>query len=1101
MRRWFDRRMLPVLCCWLWGTAALLCGANLVVNGDFAILDAAGFPARFYKSPIGDAVGARVAGPDGAETAVLAFELTGAISRIEQHLPLQANRRYRVGFKARTEAVDRVKVCLTTLRRDGGNSVQLQGTSEWQSYEFEASFPVQEREYLFFIYALAGSSGKVWFTDVEIEEILENQAPTPLLPIARLSAAPVIDGKLDDAVWQEAPEAAPFVKIGKTRFTEFAAEATTVKVGYDGQNLYAAFRCAQRCLEPLRNTIEQFKMTAQTHDGDLFADDCVMLLIQALTPHAPVYDLAVNGAGVISDARCPAPDYWAGRDLRYSSGARAATEIGDGFWTVEIAMPWRTLGLLPRPGMEFNLQLGRINIELNESSTYFPMAAGFHTPAYFGRARLIDTALGVEALAPGRMRNGDNQLQLTLTQPPTDLTAVIRSRGEAGGTLIDEQPLAHSGEAVVPYRLAGKVYNFVQFELRRGDAPLWIMPQYVIDSTVQARTLQTAGEPRSATLKLTQTGAGNYFFAAEAGLYDLSGAQAPLRLGVADRDVGLEFAAAPEYLLVNFSRFWPETGNEFHIVENSLQPLHVVLDAPYLPMADLSYAFELAVPAEFNLYGVAATKDSGYLFSVGEPEAVIIDQRPYRRYTVKTEQALPVKPLYGDQDLVTLLLEVPASGESFEQREAEIFYSANYGDGRIVEAPGTIKTVIYPPLSGKIPTRFQMEMWGGRMVNLSDHQLMIDFMLRSVRPAGFTRLQNLPVPGMEVFGVINPGRFWGRDAERHLAANPADRRINYQNQPVPDGEMNVLCTTFILEDAPFQEVIAAAIERVLGRMDVAYFDYESPALTGTFSCYCERCRTAFARAAGLAAVPTHEAIPELREQWIDFMTGRLAEITAMFRKIMNQRLGKQLSFYSGYLSARAPVYYTVDWHKIGPNADIVSCGYFAAAEVIAATVTAVGDTPLLAGVGALPWLLTSRDQNRQISLAELLKGTVAGAKGVLCYNLPCLNGISYRNFGRVAALWADYETTMYDGERHQRGVAVSGVPQEAWTLFEAPDGGEAVLIVYNDSENPAMVDCRFDAAVDARDYYRGAANVNVTGLQMTLAPFDAAVYIIDQTGK
>ena len=53
---------------------------------------------------------------------------------------------------------------------------------------------------------------------------------------------PKIDGRLDDAVWQQAPFASDFLQLDPVE-GEAASEKTTVQVAYDEEGLYVGIRC------------------------------------------------------------------------------------------------------------------------------------------------------------------------------------------------------------------------------------------------------------------------------------------------------------------------------------------------------------------------------------------------------------------------------------------------------------------------------------------------------------------------------------------------------------------------------------------------------------------------------------------------------------------------------------------------------------------------------------------------------------------------------------------------------------------------------------------------------------------------------------------
>src|SRR4051812_27403109 len=68
---------------------------------------------------------------------------------------------------------------------------------------------------------------------------------TPHLGAARADKAPVLDGRLDDAVWKTAEASEPFTQKvpegGKA-----ASERTIVRVVYDKDTLYVGIDCPQK---------------------------------------------------------------------------------------------------------------------------------------------------------------------------------------------------------------------------------------------------------------------------------------------------------------------------------------------------------------------------------------------------------------------------------------------------------------------------------------------------------------------------------------------------------------------------------------------------------------------------------------------------------------------------------------------------------------------------------------------------------------------------------------------------------------------------------------------------------------------------------------
>ncbi|MBT4819190.1 MAG: hypothetical protein HON70_26010, partial [Lentisphaerae bacterium] len=106
--------------------------------------------------------------------------------------------------------------------------------------------------------------------------------------VGRTVTPPVVDGSLADACWTRTLAITPFVL---QRQSAFAREQTTVRMTYDDTNLYVAFRCEQRCLNPVNNQLGAYKAEAREHDSDrIFKDDCVLVLLDTNSDGDSFYD-------------------------------------------------------------------------------------------------------------------------------------------------------------------------------------------------------------------------------------------------------------------------------------------------------------------------------------------------------------------------------------------------------------------------------------------------------------------------------------------------------------------------------------------------------------------------------------------------------------------------------------------------------------------------------------------------------------------------------------------------------------------------------------------------------------------------------------------
>ena len=184
----------------------------------------------------------------------------------------------------------------------------------------------------------------------------------PVAPSARVVQAvraavpPHINGRLDDPCWQDAPPVTGFLQIDSNRP---AAWQNTGYVRYDDANLYIAMKCLLPPGVPP-------KTKQRPHDGNVFSDDVVEIMIDPGRSQTDYYQLAVNASG----SRFDGVRQYGGAvcDSSWDGEWIAATHHEDGFWSVEVAVPFHLLGILPGVGSTWGINLcreGKTPVELS----------------------------------------------------------------------------------------------------------------------------------------------------------------------------------------------------------------------------------------------------------------------------------------------------------------------------------------------------------------------------------------------------------------------------------------------------------------------------------------------------------------------------------------------------------------------------------------------------------------------------------------------------------------------------------------------------------------------------------------------------------------
>ena len=222
--------------------------------------------------------------------------------------------------------------------------------------------------------------------------LAEDSWEIKVYPAPRAAGLITVDGVLNEPSWQEAPLVSGFTWYNKP---ELLQVQTSFRVLYDDHNLYFGVICD----EPLMSRVVP---VAASRDSSLvFNGEAIEVFVDPLHDHTTYYQFAVNSAGTVYDGR--------GTDLYWNSGVQVKTTLGDASWTVEMAIPWRDLGVVPQAGkvLGFNVDRDRNVANAREWSNWAQQNANFHDPERFAHLVLSPTpqqlaALGTEFRKGGR---------------------------------------------------------------------------------------------------------------------------------------------------------------------------------------------------------------------------------------------------------------------------------------------------------------------------------------------------------------------------------------------------------------------------------------------------------------------------------------------------------------------------------------------------------------------------------------------------------------------------------------------------------------------------------------------------------------------------
>lgn len=162
------------------------------------------------------------------------------------------------------------------------------------------------------------------------------------IALCERASAPHVDGLLDDFCWRSARQYSDLVQLGTGTPTEYE---TQFRATHDGARLYLAIRCYQDTRELLAWTRER--------DGRVWREDGVEVLLNLPEDTEPEqrFQVITNTKGNIFD-------YYNG-SADWDGPIEVGTAIALGFYTVEMAIPLKRIGMDPEQKRFIRMNLAR----------------------------------------------------------------------------------------------------------------------------------------------------------------------------------------------------------------------------------------------------------------------------------------------------------------------------------------------------------------------------------------------------------------------------------------------------------------------------------------------------------------------------------------------------------------------------------------------------------------------------------------------------------------------------------------------------------------------------------------------------------------------
>lgn len=184
----------------------------------------------------------------------------------------------------------------------------------------------------------------------------------PIIEPPRFETAPAglsIDGRADEAIWDEAVQIGPFVRTSPV--TEgMPAHPTTARVFYTRETLFISYDCR----------VPEGERHIALTQRDSLEGDYIGVSIDTFGDSQRAYQFRVSAAGSQVDQRFVAGQ---GTDRAWDTTFDSAVHHGEDGYTVELAIPFRDLRLPDEREIVFGVQFSRSLWNSDEEARWTPL--------------------------------------------------------------------------------------------------------------------------------------------------------------------------------------------------------------------------------------------------------------------------------------------------------------------------------------------------------------------------------------------------------------------------------------------------------------------------------------------------------------------------------------------------------------------------------------------------------------------------------------------------------------------------------------------------------------------------------------------------------
>jgi len=212
---------------------------------------------------------------------------------------------------------------------------------------------------------------------IESKKDIEAARKLPVVYIPKISGKncpiPTIDGKVDRAYLEEG------IATGDFRLLDgspYVGESTILYLTRDNENLYMLFMCQESKMDSIKTKVSK-------HDASVYTDDSIEIFIQPNQNKNAYFHVVVSAAGVTYDSKHEGRK----RDISWNPDWKITVARKKLFWSVEIAIPFSSIGGVPKPGQVWRMNFGRNEIPHRETSSWSAAFGSFHNTKRFGKIK------------------------------------------------------------------------------------------------------------------------------------------------------------------------------------------------------------------------------------------------------------------------------------------------------------------------------------------------------------------------------------------------------------------------------------------------------------------------------------------------------------------------------------------------------------------------------------------------------------------------------------------------------------------------------------------------------------------------------------------